>query len=370
MPPRWMRCFASWRKTQREEINAMSVFLSMIKKETLHLIRDSRTMTVVLVMPIVLLLLFGFAISTEVNNVNVVAVVNKHDDTSRNLVEKLRTNSYFTFKGVVAFDDVEPMLRRGEIDAAVIMKSDGGNTAYQIIADASNTSMAQTATGYVENVINGSNGAMILMRTLYNPQLKSAYNFVPGIMGMVFILICAMMTSVSIVSEKETGTMNLLLVSPVKPRTIILGKLVPYFILSCIILMLALIVAYVFLGLPVSLNILNVIWVSLIYVILALALGLLISTLVNTQVTALLVSGVLFMLPVVMLSGMIFPIDNMPVALQWLSCIIPARWYIFAMRTLMIQQLPATYVMCEVAVLIGMTIIVLFLAVKKFNTKQ
>lgn len=348
----------------------MSVFISMIKKETLHLVRDFRTLTVVLIMPLVLLILFGFAISTEVNNINIVAVVNIHDDTSRGLIEKLRTNSYFTFKGIVPFENVEPMLRRGEADAAVILKTDGGNTDYQIITDASNTSMAQTAAGYVESVLAQGVKPPVLTRTLYNPQLKSAYNFVPGIMGMIFILICAMMTSVSIVSEKETGTMNLLLVSPVRPRTIILGKLVPYFILSCVILTLTLLISYTLLGLNVSSSIFNVIWVSLIYIILALSLGLFISTIANTQVTALLVSGVLLMLPVVMLSGMIFPVDNMPAILQWLSCIIPARWYVSAMRVLMVQQLPVSYIMTEIAILVGMTIFVLILAIKKFNAKQ
>lgn len=348
----------------------MSVFISMIKKETLHLVRDFRTLTVVLIMPLVLLILFGFAISTEVNNINIVAVVNIHDDTSRGLIEKLRTNSYFTFKGIVPFENVEPMLRRGEADAAVILKTDGGNTDYQIITDASNTSMAQTAAGYVESGLAQGVKPPVLTRTLYNPQLKSAYNFVPGIMGMIFILICAMMTSVSIVSEKETGTMNLLLVSPVRPRTIILGKLVPYFILSCVILTLTLLISYTLLGLNVSSSIFNVIWVSLIYIILALSLGLFISTIANTQVTALLVSGVLLMLPVVMLSGMIFPVDNMPAILQWLSCIIPARWYVSAMRVLMVQQLPVSYIMTEIAILVGMTIFVLILAIKKFNAKQ
>lgn len=348
----------------------MSVFISMIKKETLHLVRDFRTLTVVLIMPLVLLILFGFAISTEVNNINIVAVVNIHDDTSRGLIEKLRTNSYFTFKGIVPFENVEPMLRRGEADAAVILKTDGGNTDYQIITDASNTSMAQTAAGYVESGLAQGVKPPVLTRTLYNPQLKSAYNFVPGIMGMIFILICAMMTSVSIVSEKETGTMNLLLVSPVRPRTIILGKLVPYFILSCVILTLTLLISYTLLGLNVSSSIFNVIWVSLIYIILALSLGLFISMIANTQVTALLVSGVLLMLPVVMLSGMIFPVDNMPAILQWLSCIIPARWYVSAMRVLMVQQLPVSYIMTEIAILVGMTIFVLILAIKKFNAKQ
>ena len=230
--------------------------------------------------------------------------------------------------------------------------------------------MAQTSTAYLESVINSGAGIPVVTNTLYNPQLRSAYNFVPGIMGMIFILICAMMTSVSIVSEKETGTMNLLLVSPVRPRTIILGKLMPYFLLSCIILTLILLLSYTVLDIPFSSSIVNVIWVTMLYVILALALGLLISTIATTQVAALLVSGVMFMIPVVMLSGMMFPVENMPLVLQWFSCIIPARWYISAMRVLMIQQLPVEYVLTEVLVLAGMVMTVLFVAIKKFNAKK
>lgn len=347
----------------------MSIFISMIKKETLHLVRDFRTMTVVLIMPLVLLLLFGFAISTEVNNVRIVAVVTQHTDETRQLLERFRVNPYFTFEGTVASNDVEPMLRRGEADAALMLCYSGDRLCHQIIVDASNTTTAQASTSYMESIINGTNDAPIITNTLYNPQLKSAYNFVPGIMGMIFILICAMMTSVSIVSEKESGTMDLLLVSPVRPRTIILGKIVPYFLLSCLILLLMLVLSYTVLGLPYSASVLNVVWISLLYIVLALSLGLLISALASDQVTALIVSGVLFMLPVVMLSGMIFPIDNMPQILQWISCIIPARWYISAMRTLMIQQLPASYVLTEVAILAGMTVTAMALAIKKFNTK-
>lgn len=350
----------------------MMVFLSMIKKEALHLVRDFRTMTVVLVMPLALLLLFGFAISTEVNNIRVVAVVSQHTDHTRQTLERIRANSYFTFLGVVPVDRVEPMLRGGLIDAAVVMKYEGTRPVHQIIVDASNTTTAQAATGYMESVLGGNAQAPVITNTLYNPQLKSAYNFVPGIMGMIFILICAMMTSVSIVSEKESGTMDLLLVSPVRPRTVILGKMVPYFLLSCIILTLMLLLSYTVLGLPFSgnlLNVFNVVWLTVLYIILALSLGLQVSTLVSNQVAALLVSGVLFMLPVVMLSGMIFPVDNMPVVLQWISCIIPARWYISAMRTLMIQQLPASYVVNEVAVLAVMTAFVLLLAIKNSTRK-
>ena len=334
------------------------------------MVRDFRTVTVVLVMPVVLLLLFGFAISTEVNNVNVAVVVERHTDETRQAIDRLRANPYFTFCGIATHSEVEELLRKGKVDAAVVLRTENGKLTHQIIVDASNTTMAQTSTAYIESVISGSASVPVVTSTLYNPQLKSAYNFVPGIMGMIFILICAMMTSVSIVSEKETGTMNLLLVSPVRPRTIILGKLVPYFLLSCIILTLVLALSYTVLGLPFSASVVNVVWVTILYIVLALSLGLLISTIASTQVAALLVSGVMFMIPVVLLSGMIFPVENMPLPLQWLSCIIPARWYISAMRVLMIQQLPVGYVLTEVSVLLGMTLAVLALAIKKFNAKK
>ena len=343
----------------------MSIFQSLIKKEVLHLLRDFRTVTVVLVMPVILLLLFGFAISTEVNDVRVVAVVEQHTDETKQIIDRFRTNSYFTFAGIVTYNEVESLLRKGRADAAVVFRTEDGKLKHQIVVDASNTNMAQTSTAYLESVIRSGASIPVVTDTLYNPQLRSAY-----IMGMIFIMICAMMTSVSIVSEKETGTMNLLLVSPVRPRTIILGKLVPYFLLSCIILILMLLLSYTVLGIPFSFSVIHVIWVTILYVVLALALGLLISTIASTQVSALLVSGVMFMIPVVLLSGMIFPVENMPLALQWFSCIIPARWYISAMRVLMIQQLPIGYVLTEVLVLSGMALAVLVLAVKKFNAKK
>lgn len=348
----------------------MSVFQSLVKKEALHLLRDFRTIIVVLVMPVVLLLLFGFAISTEVNNVKVATVVEQHTDQTKQIIDRFRANPYFTFEGVVAYSDVEDLLREGKVDAAVVFRTRDGKLEHQVVVDASNTIMAQTATAYLESVISPGADTPIVTSTLYNPRLKSAYNFVPGIMGMIFILICAMMTSVSIVKEKEMGTMGLLLVSPVRPWTIVFGKLVPYFLLSCVILALTLVLSYTVLGIPFSFRLFDVIWVTILYVTLALALGLLISTIASTQVAALLISGVMFMIPVILLSGMIFPVENMPLVLQWISCIIPARWYISAMRVLMIQRLPVGYVLTEVLVLAGMTLLVLALAIKKFNAKK
>lgn len=346
----------------------MAIFPSLIKKEALHIIRDRRTMLITLLMPLVLLLLFGFAISTEVNDVRIVVVPDRYDDETLKLCERFRINEYFTFQGTVAAKDVEVLLRTGKTDAAVFLKTENDKVCSQIVVDASNTTSAQAISGYIEGIINqGRSVSPLLAYTLYNPQMKSSYNFVPGIMGMIFILICAIMTSVSIVREKETGTMNLLLVSPTKPVMIILGKLVPYFILSCIILATMLFMAYTLLELPLSGSVIYVILVSFIYIILSLSIGLLVSTIVDSQLTALIVSAVVFMLPVIMLSGMIFPVDNMPEVLQWISSVIPARWYIEAMRKLMIQQLDISYVVKEVIILSTMTIALLALSVRKFS---
>ncbi|MDE5790168.1 MAG: ABC transporter permease [Muribaculaceae bacterium] len=349
----------------------MAILGSLIKKEVLHIVRDPRTMVITILMPVVLLLLFGFAISTEVNDVRIAAVVDRHTDETRNLLEKIRVNHYFTFLGLTSENEVEYLLRSGKADAILILRTDETRLKGEIVADASNPTNAQSVATYITGVINnGVSSSPVLTYTLYNPQMKSSYNFVPGIMGMIFILICAIMTSVSIVREKENGTMNLLLVSPIKPATIILGKLIPYFLLSCIILLIMMLISYTLLGLPVSVTIIDVVLVSLLYIVLSLSFGLLVSTIADSQLTALIGSAVILMLPVIMLSGMIFPIDNMPVFLQFISCVIPARWYIEAMRKLMIQQLDFSFIYQEIIILFSMTILLMSLSICKFYSSQ
>lgn len=345
----------------------MALFRSLFKKDVLHIVRDRRTVMITILIPVMLLLLFGFAISTEVNNVRIVTVTDMHTDRTRLITEQLRVNEYFTYLGEATHTEIDSLLRRGIADAVLCLHEDNGALASQIIVDASNPTVGQASAAYIRSVVSGGNDAPVLTQTMYNPQMKSAYNFVPGILGMIFILICAIMTSVSIVSEKETGTMNLLLVSPARPGMIILSKLLPYFLLSCIILATTLLIAYTVLGLPASFTILSVVLLSLLYIALALSIGLFVSTLVSTQLSALIVSAVLFMLPVIMLSGMIFPVDNMPAILQGISTVIPARWYIAAMRKLMIQQLEFSYIMEEVVILAGMTVILLVLSIRRFN---
>lgn len=348
----------------------MNTFRSLAHKETLNILRDPRTILIIIFMPVLLLLLFGFAISTEVNNVRIAAVVTAPDALTRKAIQRLDANSYITFCGIADADDVEHLLRSGELDAVVRLRSDGGCLSSQIEVDASNPTIAQASTAYVQSIIEGNTAAPVLTYTLYNPQMRSSYNFVPGIMGMIFILICAIMTSVSIVSEKESGTMSLLLVSPVRSSAIIFGKLIPYFALCCVLLAIMLTLTYTVLGLPLSASVVWVVAITVLYVVLSLSIGLMVSTLVNNQLGALILSAVVFMMPVVLLSGMIFPIDNMPVALQWVSCIIPARWYTEAMRKLMIQQLSVAYVWREIVIMLSMTVAILTFAVWKFNSQN
>lgn len=349
----------------------MSIFQSIVRKEYVKLVRDPRTLLIVLVMPIVLLLLFGFAISTDINDVRIAAVVSDHTDRTRDILLRLQTNPYFTFVGLTEHQDIDRLLRTSEVDAVVVLETRGGDFRAQIVTDGSNTALAQSAQAYITQIITGpGEDSPVIGHILYNPQLKSAFNFVPGILGLIFLLICSIMTSVSIVSERQSGTMDLLLVSPVRPGTIIVGKLVPYLVLSCLILALMLAISYTVLGIPFSAKVVDVVLISMLYIALALSIGLFVSTLVKTEVAALIVSAIGFMIPVIMLSGMIFPIDNMPEILQWISCVVPARWYIAAMRKLMIQELPMEYVVTEVSVMAGMTAAMLLLAVRKFKSES
>lgn len=358
----------------------MKGFASFVRKEILHILRDRRTMLIVLLMPAVLMLLFGFAISTEVNNIDVAAVVPKRTEAVRKALDRMASNPYFTFRGTLAQGDIDRSLRSGFVDAVVVFAPDYGEPPetrtdsrprVQVVFDASNSNDAQTGAWYIRGVLAGEStaAAMPETRMLYNPQMKSAYNFVPGIMGLIFILICAIMTSVSIVREKENGTMEVLLVSPIRPLRIIIAKMIPYFLLSCINLATILLLARFALGMPMAGSVAGTTALSMLYVVLSLALGLFISTVADRQATALIISAMLMLLPVIMLSGMIFPVENMPEILQFISCFIPARWYIEGLRKLMIEGLPFAGVAKEFLILLAMTAAIMAMSLKKFNDK-
>lgn len=379
-----MRFSTHWLAAHKEENNDMKQnFGSLIKKESTHILRDKRTMLIVMLIPVVLMVLFGFAISTEVNNINIAIVAPERTDGVNDAVQRLDNNDYFTFKGYISPDEIDYHLRSGKVNAVIVFATDYDRRALlakqgyetkpiiQLILDASNVNTASTASAYIQNILLGSDApqAMFETRMLFNPQMKSAYNFVPGIMGLIFILVCAMMTSVSIVREKEVGTMEVLLVSPVRPAKIIFAKMIPYFAISCIVLILILLLARYLLDVPMTGGVWGIFSLSLLYLALSLSLGLLVSTIARTQVAALLISAMVMMMPILMLSGMLFPIENLPTFFKVVSNIVPARWYIDAVRKMMIQGLPLTAVWENCAILLGMTVAILGVSLKKFNDK-
>ena len=300
----------------------MREFISFVIKESHHILRDRRTMLILFGMPVVLMLLFGFAITTDVRNVRTVVVTSQMDLQTQNVVERLAQSEYFDITATVSTpQDAERMMHDQKADLAIVFAQDFASkrSGIQFIVDGADPNMAQQWANYATNVITDPKGGNVNLKMLYNPQMRSAYNFVPAILGMLLMLVCAMMTSISIVREKERGTMEVLLVSPVKPLLIIIAKVVPYLVLAFAILTTILLMARYVLDVPLAGSIVWIYVVSTIYIILALSLGLLISNIATTQIMALLMSAMVLLVPIVMLSGMMFPIESMPQILQWIS---------------------------------------------------
>ena len=350
----------------------MKQFISFVIKEGKHILRDKRTMLILFGMPLVLMLIFGFAITTDVKNVRTVVVASSMDHLTQQVVDRLAASEYFTITQVVATPrDAERAIRNQKADMAIVFGADFASkrSGGQFIVDGADPNMAQQWTNYATAVLTNAEGGAVNSKMLYNPQLKSAYNFVPAIMGMLLMLVCAMMTSISIVREKEKGTMEVLLVSPVKPLMIIIAKAIPYLVLAFAILIVILLMARFVLGVPLVGSLFWIIAISVIYILLALSLGLLISNVAKTQLVALLLSAMVLLLPIVMLSGMLFPVESMPTVLQWISAIVPPRYYIEAMRKLMIMGVGIKEVARETLILIGMLAVLMTLALVKFNKR-
>ncbi|MFA6832114.1 MAG: ABC transporter permease [Bacteroidaceae bacterium] len=372
----------------------MNEIKAFIRKEWFHIIRDRRTMLIVVLLPIAQVLLFGFAISVEVQNMRI-AMVGKEFADDQSLFEKLaqdidateacNVTAYYT-----TVEEAIDGMKKGDIDAAIrigtpaiaINPQDTWQAAgqgWQILTDATNPTTGTNLGYLLEGIISQrmmpqtttQHQASISPNShlLFNPQLISAYNFVPGVMGLVFIMIGALVTSVSIVREKEIGTMELLLVSPVKPWIIILAKMIPYFIICTVDFIALLIVSKTILHVPIAGSLSAIIFMSIIYILLALVIGLVISNKTKTQFAAMMISILGLMLPVMLLSGLIFPVGNMPTILQYVTHLIPTKWYIDGLRKLMIQGLGWAAVWQDIAILCGMIGVFSLLAFKTFKNR-
>lgn len=337
---------------------------------------------ILLGMPVLQIILFGFAITTELNHSRVAVLDPSKDAVTTRITERIDENRYFSVvKELSSASDIETVFLHDEADIVVAFTPDfdanlsTGEAGIQLVVDATDPNTGNMMAGYVQGIVgqalqSGTQSSPIVQtHLLFNPQMKSAYNFVPGVMGLILMLICAMMTSISIVREKETGTMEVLLVSPIRPIFIILAKAVPYLVLSCVNLATILLLSVYVLHVPVEGSLWTLSFLSLLLIAVALSLGLLISCVVQNQVAAMIVSGMGLMMPVMLLSGMIFPIESMPAVLQWISNIIPARWYIQAVKKVMIEGLGMAAVWHEALILSGMAALLIGLSLKKFKER-
>ena len=366
----------------------MKQLLTFVKKEFHHILRDKRSMLVLLGLPIVQLLIFGFAITTETRNCNIAILYNSKDEATQNIITRIENSTYFDIERTISSNDqIEKVFKTGRIKLAVVFQSNFQNdllhtnkAQIQIITDASDPNQATTLTNYVSAIVREYQQELnqnkelpytinTEIRMLYNPQLKGEYSSVPGVMGMILLLISAMMTSISIVKEKEMGTMEVLLVSPMKPSIVIASKVIPYFIVSLINVVTILLISNFVFGIPIQGSFILLSLITVIYIICALSLGILISTVTSSQQAAMIISLMGLMLPVVMLSGYAFPITNMPVILQVLSNLIPAKWYIIMVKDVMIKGIGLSEIWQEMLIILGMTTFFLIVSIKRFKVR-
>lgn len=367
----------------------MKQFFAFVIKEFHHILRDRRTMLILFGMPVVQIILFGFALSTEVHNVQTAILTSSYDDAYvRPAIEKLDASEYFAVKYIVHTpEEMQKLFRQNKIDLAVVFPGNIRNqrpddSDIQLVVDATDPNQAVTRSSYASIILaeaqqalgirptdTASGGIRVYTKMLYNPQMLSVYNFVPGVMGLILMLICAMMTSISIVREKESGTMEVLLVSPIHPFLIILAKAIPYLTMSLIDFTLILLLSVFVLGVPIAGNLFTLCLLSLLFIFVCLSLGLLISCVTRTQVAAMLVSGMVLMIPTILLSGILFPIESMPGILQGVSCLSPARWYVDIVRKVMIEGVPFLYVGRQTLVLCFMAVVLTVLTTRLFKDR-
>ena len=370
------------------KLNNMKRFIGFIKKEFYHIFRDRRSLFILFGMPIAQIMLFGFAITNEINNVDIAILDHSKDVTTQEITRKIASSKYFSIQQLIKNEaEIEAVFKRGKVKAVLIFEKDfsqnlmkESNATIQIITDATDPNTASTISNYINSIIqkyqqeinkNITTSYSIIPKTrmAFNPELKSVFMFVPGVMTIILMLVSAMMTSISITREKELGTMEVLLVSPLKPIQVIVGKVIPYVFLSIINAVIIVLLSITIFEMPVqgSLFLLGI--ESVLFIITALALGILISTISASQQTAMMISLMGLMLPTILLSGFIFPIASMPLPLIIISNIIPAKWFIIILKGIMLKGVGLQFIWKETLILFTMTIFFIVLSIKKYKIR-
>lgn len=366
----------------------MKQLLVFIKKEFYHVFRDRRTLLILFGLPVVQIVLFGYALTSEVKNIHMLIADNANDINSQQLIAKIQSSDYFvTEKAIAAYTAIESEFKKGSIKCALVLPPHFGDdllhtgkAQVQIIADASDPNTAKTLIAYLTAIIgnyqqqlnvNNAPGYQIIPETrmLYNEEGNGSLNFVPGVIALIFMIVCTTLTSVSVVKEKEMGTMEILLVSPFKPIMVLISKAIPYLVLSVLNLVLILALSVFLLKVEIRGNLILLILESMLFIITCLSLGLLISNNTSSQQAAMLLSMMGMMLPTLLFTGFLFPLENMPEALQVISNIVPSRWYYLIVKAVMLKGLGFKYVWKETLILLGMTVLLLTIALKKFKIR-
>jgi ABC-2 type transport system permease protein len=367
----------------------MKRFLGFVKKEFLHIFRDVRTLIILFGIPVVQILLFGFVVSTDLKNAPVAFLDLSRDEMTQKVSDKICSSGFFRrSETLLNYNDIDKVLRKNKTKAVIIFEKDfgrklisEGHAAISIIADGSEPNMATLITNYITAIVTDFNrelagtkatGTLLVqpeVRMFYNPSLKGHFMFVPGVITLIMILICALMTSVTITREKEFGTMEVLLVSPLKPVQIILGKVMPYFLLSFINVIMILLLSWFAFGLPIKGSLILLLAESMLYILMSLSLGILVSTVSKNMQQAIFISFVGLMLPTILLSGFIFPIENMPKGYDWVAALMPPRYFIIIIKNIMIKGTGFFYVWKETLILTIFTLAFIALSIRKFKIR-
>ncbi|MCB0642380.1 MAG: ABC transporter permease [Phaeodactylibacter sp.] len=366
----------------------MKTFIAFIRKEFFHIVRDRRTLFILLAMPVAQVLIFGYAVTNEFKNAAFAVLDEAHTELSRELVNHLQASGHLQLvRNLENQDDIHAAFQENVIKLAVVIPADFDASFYhekkatiQLIADGTEPNAATTLVNYAQAMILSFQQRQLQnfevpfpvhmeVRMFYNPSMKSVYMFVPGVITLILMLVSAMMTSLTIAREKELGTMELLLASPLPPPLIIFGKVVPYVLISLIDAILILLVGYFVFEVPVKGSLVLLLGICILFILTSLSLGILISTRTSSQQAALLGSLVALMLPSILLSGFIFPVESMPWILQKLSQIIPAKWFIIIIKDVMLKGVGFGWIWTEVLILSGMTLLFLGLSIRNFKIR-
>ncbi len=366
----------------------MNRFFAFVRKEFHHITRDWRTLIILIGMPVIQILLFGFAISNEIKDAKIAILDHARDEHSTALINKILSSDYFILDDYLNTNsEIETIFKKGKVKEVLIFENGFGEklgkekkSDIQIIVDATDPNTATMLLNYTQAIIADYQMSQNRLKKLpftihiqsemfYNKELKGVYLFVPGLIAIILMLVSAMMTSISITKEKELGTMEILLATPMKPVIIIVAKVIPYLLLSFINAVIVLILGYFVFGVPIHGSLILLLLETVLFILTALSLGIFISTATSSQQVALMVSLMGLMLPTILLSGFLFPVENMPVLLQILSNIVPAKWFIIIIKGIMLKGVGISLIWKETLILMGFMAFFILLSIKKFKPR-